>query len=468
MGLSLVDICTCRMTSALDDEPEVVDSPHQDKELEAQDTDLEPSSDEDDEEEVSAKKRFEEITRDLKSGQLDLRDEARLREFTIENASYLDQKTTGDGDHNTLLHMLVEDAKDKVFDTYQPLVKLLLERHPQLLGEKDSNEKTPLYIAISKKRDKLVRFMCDAHAHIDTVLSIPCYHSENCLHVAIRRNVSPKLAIFLVQKAGEGTLCAKDDKGNTPLNLAVDYERCTDAQLEVVEALILRCDKAMDERTNEPNLFSPYRYHEYTRVEFLKKAAEADLKKVPKDEKDIVPGRTEEPSTAGREDRERLSAKAKTPRQMNDPKVPPPIPGPKVPNMPPAPGPEQRASYGGLHRTGTGDKGIPSRGGGEMGDRHSKLGDMTLNIPSSTARSGVSDGSRTPDRTKPSKAKRRTKDEAKVTEESAETILNYLKLHCMRTRNHDDAVDFLYGRNQGMWPRFPSYEFPSSGANCAP
>jgi ankyrin repeat protein len=255
------------MTSTLDDEPEVVDTPHRDKELEAQDTDLEPSSDEDDEEEVSIKKRFEEIIRDLKSGTIDLRTEAVLKEFAIDNASYLDQKTTGDGDHNTLLHMLVEEAKDKVFDTYQRLVGLLLARYPQLLGEKDSNEKTPLYIAISKKRDKLVRFMCDAHPKIDTVLSIACYHSENCLHVAIRRNVSPKLAIFLIEKAGEGTLCAKDDKGNTPLNLAVDYDRATEAQLEIVEALVLQCDKAMDERTNAPNYFSPYRYHEYTRAE---------------------------------------------------------------------------------------------------------------------------------------------------------------------------------------------------------
>jgi ankyrin repeat protein len=436
------------MASAIDDEPEVVDSPHRDKELEAQDTDLEASSDEDDEEEVSAKKRFEEITHDLKSGQLDLRNEGKLKEFAIENASYLDQKTTGDGDHNTLLHMLVEDSKDKVFDTYQPLVKLLLERHPQLLGEKDSNEKTPLYIAISKKRDKLVRFMCDSHANIDSILSIPCYHSENCLHVAIRRNVSPKLAIFLIQRAGEGTLCAKDDKGNTPLNLAVDYERSTEAQLEIVEALIERCDKAIDERTNAPNFFSPYRYHEYTRAEW-NKAAEA-AKKASKDEKDITPGRGEELSSAGREDRDRFGAKAKTTRQTNDPKVPPPMPVPKAPSIPTPPGPEQSSkSNSSLRRVGTGERGIP---GSSDKDKYRKLDDMALNIPLNISRAGASDGSRTPTTTKPIRAKKRTKEEAKVTEESADTILNYLKLHCMRTRNHDDAVDFLYGRSQGNPP----------------
>ena len=426
------------MTSALDDEPEVVDSPHREKELEAQDTDLEPSSDEDDEEELSTKKRFEDIIRDLKSGQLDLlRNEARLQEFVVENANFLNQKTTGDGDHNTLLHMIVEEAKDKVFDIYQPLVQLLLKRHPQLLGEKDSNEKTPLYIAISKKRDKLVRFMCEAHPDIDTVLSIACYHSENCLHVAIRRNVFPKLAIFLIQKAGERTLCAKDDKGNTPLNLAVDYDRCTDAQLEVVEALILRCDKAMDERTNAPNFFSPYRYHEYTRAEARK--AEAESKKALKDEKDIISGRAEDPSSAGREDRS--SAKAKTMRQNDDPMVPPPMPMPKVPNIPILQGPEQRSNSN-IRRVNTEDKGIG--GSAESANKHVKLGEMVLNIP----RSGVSDGSRTPTTTKP-RAKKRVKEEVKVTDESADAILNYLKLHFMRTRNHDDAVDFLYGREQG-------------------
>ena len=85
----------------------------------------------------------------------------------------------------------------------------------------------------------------------------------------------------------------------------------------------------------------------------------------------------------------------------------------------------------------------------ESANKHSKLGDVTLNIPPSISRSGVSDGSRTPATTKP-RAKKRVKEEAKVTNESADAILNYLKLHCMRTRNHDDAVDFLYGREQGM------------------
>src|SRR5579862_9323693 len=155
-----------RPDSTLDEEPFVVDSPLRDK-----DNESDPSSDEEDEEEVSVKKRFEEITRDLKNDKLDLRDVAKLNQFASHHASYL-KKKTGDSDHNTLLHLLVEDAKDKVIDKYQPLVKLLIDLYPDLLAEKDGNEKTPLYIAISKKRNKLVRLMCDTHPKVDPVLGI--------------------------------------------------------------------------------------------------------------------------------------------------------------------------------------------------------------------------------------------------------------------------------------------------------
>jgi len=211
----------------------------------------------------------------------------------------------------------------------------------------------------------------------------------------------------------------------------------------VVEALISKCDKAMDERTNAPNAFSPYQYHEHTRAE-AKKAADAEAKKVPKDEKD-VPGRVEEPSAAGREGpagRDATGSKAKTMRQANDPRVP--VAMPKVPVIPSS-GSELGKANAGIRRVGTGERGIL---GAELNGY--KMGAMSLNIPSSTVRPGETDGSRTPVQTKPSRAKKRTKEEAKVTDDSADAILNCLKLHCLRTRNHDDAFDFLYGRNQGM------------------
>jgi hypothetical protein len=114
--------------------------------------------------------------------------------------------------------------------------------------------------------------------------------------------------------------------------------------------------------------------------------------------------------------------------------------------MPITPGTEQRSNSS-IRRVDMGDRGMA--GIAESTNKHSKPGEMALNIPPNTSRSVFSDGSRTRTTTKP-RVKKRIKEEAKVTEESADAILSYLKLHCMRTRNHDDAVDFLYGREQGM------------------
>lgn len=120
------------------------DSPIRDREQEGDGQETEGSSDEDDEEEISVGNKFKDVVRQLKEGKLDLRDPVKLKAFALENANYLGQKTLGNGDHNTLLHLLVDDAKDKVFDIYQPLVKLLIENYSQTLEEKDSNEKTAL------------------------------------------------------------------------------------------------------------------------------------------------------------------------------------------------------------------------------------------------------------------------------------------------------------------------------------
>ncbi|KAH0562507.1 hypothetical protein GP486_002799 [Trichoglossum hirsutum] len=464
-----------RPDSTLDEEPFVIDSPRRDKDDEAQES--EQSSDEEDEEDISVKKRFEEITRDLKNDKLDLRDVAKLNQFAAHHASYLKQKT-GDSDHNTLLHLLVEDAKDKVIDKYQPLVKLLIDRYPDLPAEKDSNEKTPLYIAISKKRNKLVRLMCDTHPKVDAILGIPCYHSENCLHVAIRRKVTPKLALFLIGHGSEGTLCAKDDKGNTPLHLAVDYERCTDAQLEIVKALILQCDKAMDERTNPPNSFSPYRYHEHTLAE-AERVAEAEARKAAK-EKEVAQGKKDEGSANGGGGKDGAGVKLNVATQGKDVKFPKPITGPETRHGPFSGielgkiGPLSRAntgsetplgrygasaSYGGPD--GAGNGGYMSAGLGSRLGEPPKIG---LRIPTGPGGLGSSDGRglnpKTPLAPKESR-KKREKEEAKVTKESASAIRNYLKLHCMRTRNHEDAVDFLYGPNQENQIYFDLYESPS-------
>jgi hypothetical protein len=67
-------------------------------------------------------------------------------------------------------------------------------------------------------------------------------------------------------EATEDTLCARDNRGCTPLHLAVEYERCTtDSQFDIVKALIENGDSALEKFTTVPNHYSAYQYHEYTR-----------------------------------------------------------------------------------------------------------------------------------------------------------------------------------------------------------
>jgi hypothetical protein len=427
---------------------------------------------EEDNEEVSVKKRFEEIKYNLQNDKINLRDADELKKFAVHNKDYLGKTTAAaDDDHNTLLHLLIDDAKDRVFDKYQPLVKLLIDSYPELLEIKDNSDRTSLYISISKKRDKLVRFMCDAHPNISAILSISCLRTDYCLHVAIKKNVKPDLTVFLIEHAGEEALCTQDDMGKTPLHLAVEYERCTDAQLQIVKALIRQCDKAMYKCTKEPNCFSPYRYHEYTRAE-AKKAAEAEAKKAAKQkEKEAAQGKKDDASVAsgdGMLKKDGAGGKFKAAALVKDTKALKAVAGHKGQDEPffdveleknesssqantRSQAPLKKyasvnASYSAYRSAGL------ASGSGEP----PKAG---LDVPTGIEGTRSSDG-KVSTQKKPAglkKSKKRSNDkekkseDAKITERSTDAIMNILKLHCMRNMKHDDAVDFLYGRNQGIF-----------------
>lgn len=225
------------------------------------------------------------------------------------------------------------------------------------------------------------------------------------------------------------------------------YERCTESQLDIVQDLISRCDKAMDVRTKEHS-FSPYRYHEYTR--------------------DVAEARREKETEAAREKRDEGSAtgadsaKFKGATQAKGPRPAPPIMGLKRQNKPDwgsekieAPKSGNASSDLWLGRPGSmrgsydGSGGVGSGGYKSVGlvsgpGEPSKVGlHMVTASPVSTEEKGLN--LKTPVASKESKRKGR-----EVTEKSAGAIRDFLKLHCMRTRNDEETVDFLYGRNQGI------------------
>ena len=403
----------------------------------------EEESDVEGEEIISVKKRFELIATGLREKTISLRDKPSLDDFVKSNSNYLHRIADEDGEHNTLLHLLIYDAKDKVFERYRLLIGYLIKPHPDnqdLLKVTDNDGKTPLYRAIAKKRDKLVHFLCENHPDIDSVLSVTC-HLTNCLHVAITGNVPTSLVTFLIGKASEKTLCAQDSNGCTPLHLAVDYARCTESQLDVVKSLIAQSDLALDKRTNAPLAHSPYRHHQNSRELKAKDYAKSSKKSSQAVTKD---GPLTEPTGALSSWKTDLGYKPPTSAVPPDLRAARPSQGHKdeartptdsAPNVLRMP-----------QRTNTMHDAVSAMPG-PLNNISKVLKEPVVgeNPPGQTEKSKVSSSSKG---TK-EKKRRSEREVQEPTEEAANAIRDYLKLHCLRTRSHDQTIDFLYGRSPG-------------------
>lgn len=255
------------------------------------------------------------------------------------------------------------------------------------------------YIAISRKREKVVRLMCAMEKDIDSVFRISCYQA-NCLHIAIKRNVAPKLLTFLIRIASEDTLRAKDDKGKTPLHLAVEYNQCTATQLDIVKELLNKCKGALDERTNPPNSFSAYRLHEDSR-ETARRVAEAEQKAKER----------EKEATQAVDN----STKPKT-SVKHDPKATMTMKGSAPPGGAAASGvePEKNQKEFSMRRTNTGLRGLSQK--------------LALAVPGGAGASSSNDNKSAATVVEKKKSSRtKSKTEIKVTEESANQIRYFLK-----------------------------------------
>ncbi|KAJ4117293.1 hypothetical protein NW765_010710 [Fusarium oxysporum] len=136
-----------------------------------------------------------------------------------------------------------------------------------LLYRVDDSSKTPLHIAIAKKNHTFIELVLDekkSRDDLDSLLRITCEHRRNCIHTAIYHNLQHQLTIKLIKRASEETLRAPDQSGLTPLHLAVDYKYASEAQLQIVEALLAHGDSALDKYTKEPQNLSVYEYQDHT------------------------------------------------------------------------------------------------------------------------------------------------------------------------------------------------------------
>ena len=389
---------------------------------------------------------FKKIENQVDQSKIDLRDPGKMAAFAEEYTNYLGERTSEDNDRKTLLHLLVDGATDQQFDKYEPLIQLIISKYPDTLKEGDRVRETSLYNAVSKKRNKLVRLICNTHPNIDSVFEQPCLSDNGtCVHAAIQKGVAPELVIFLVNKASEKVLCHQDSHGHTPLHLAVEYNRCTKEQLQIVEALVKRSQEAMYKRSDGDAYLSPYLYHMHTRPKVQADEVPAQVpaqvtnekRKHPAPEKYYISAKTRHGHLA--KDSDGGKSKTTDGEELRNPMVP----GPSV-NFD-----AQRGEFSAKH---TPVNPLPSRS--------SKSAELTLGLEEfprdrkdGDPRSFIRQDSSLKKSEKPTKKKKQGKRKvSEVTVASADAVKEFLMLHCMRTMKTEDAVDFLYGKGQGESP----------------
>ena len=393
-------------------------------------------ADEADEDPVHA--MFKAIENQVGQSKINLRDPGEMAAFADEYRRYLGQSTSEANDRKTLLHLLVDGATDHQFDKYEPLIQLIISKYPDTLKQGDRYRETSLYNAVSKKRNKLIELICNEHPNINSVFEQPCLSDHGtCVHAAIQKGLAPKILIPLVNKASKKVLCHQDFQGRTPLHLAVDYNRCTKEQLQIVEALAKRCQEAMYTRSEGDACHSPYMYHMHTRSK-----AQADQDQVASGKKkDPIPKRYHKSSKIRHErmtnNNDGGNYKTTYAEELKDPVVP----GPSR-NFDAQRG-EFSAKYTSVNTLSSWSKSAESTLGLDL-PRDCKDEDPgSVNCQDSSVKRTA----------KPTKKKNHGRSKVlEVTTASADAVKDFLMLHCMRTMKTEDAVNFLYGKGQGESP----------------
>ncbi|KAB5545922.1 hypothetical protein GE09DRAFT_1132964 [Coniochaeta sp. 2T2.1] len=395
-------------------------------------------SESEEEEEEDLGDTFDRFIRRIKENDLTLDVQANLDTFIKEHESILGKRTSK---NQNLLHLLAESAgsKDWYKKTKRLVKALITTQWPEgdLLAQQDADDKTPLYCAIATKDHKLAKVMCEAHPNIDSIIGIPSKQT-NSLQKALQLKISTnaELITLMIEKSSPETLCAKDEKGLSPLHLAVAYQRADDTQLNIVKSIVDRCPQAMDQTYDhkESGLLSAYRYQELTHKEGLEQAAREARKKA-QEKKESASAANGQASAKSVKD-----AAPARPRQQAPLEQGPYQPGAKMPTKSEA---APTGKFGSASpKTAVADS-APKPGQLSKTKTEAKM-DGKKEKESKTA-DGKTKVKKSSDGTKKKSSK---VSKILPSEEAAKVTKKYLKLYCLRTKNHDDAIEFLYGVQQ--------------------
>ena len=240
------------------------------------------------------KKSLEKVQEALKSPALE-QDEAGQHRFLELYGNYLSPHEDSirdkiDMDTRNVLYALARSKPDAPSHSW--LVKHLVKRHPDLLREMDYTEDGALVVAIKRGKVDFIRAVLESgieESKLQSILLPLGTSKDNCIHLAINKDIDQQITVKLIEKASEDILAAQNSKKYTPLHLAVDYRRCSWPQLDVLKALLKHGDTALDPRTGKPDFFSPYRYHFETQRIHIKKLEDEKNNQIAKVRKAKIP-----------------------------------------------------------------------------------------------------------------------------------------------------------------------------------
>lgn len=399
---------------------------------------------------ISVKDLLDKVLKAIKDGDKDLTNSSQLKAFKAGDGNLL-ASNTGDLRQPTALHIMAAmDKKElpKLDSKMEPLIKHLVEHENDVLSSLDRSGHTPLFLAIEAKKEKMVQWMCDSHPNISAILAITSNDKDkmNCLHIGIDKRV--KFLDLLIEKADPETLAAKDGDGNTPLHLAVEYKKCKREQLDIIQKIIAKSDIVVQHRENgdfNDNGLSPYLHHKENVRKAQAKEKDKEKKKL-KEEKEREKGNTRVRPDGVETD---SSAPNRDPApRSQEPSGPG---GPANPNgqgTDPSSRPDKRPTVQTDNRNKYGGRGAqPAQPGMNMNSpatgtapplsvNKDDLRKMALHVPdpsvklASDARSVTDSGHK-----------------SKVDETVLKDVERLLKLHYLRSRSYNEAMEILYGRN---------------------
>ena len=174
-------------------------------------------------------------------------------DFLDRHAEIADKCVTKGG--GNLLHRVVEVVhhNDVNPSHVELLVRQLVKRWPRLLADVNRDRQNPILMATRLRESRLVDYMisaCNDSDHLERALGEKAQEGKTCLHAVFQAPLRLSTIGRLIERASDDLLAVQDDRGRTPMHLAVSYSGlCSDPGTKL---MALFMDRDLKVPRNDP------------------------------------------------------------------------------------------------------------------------------------------------------------------------------------------------------------------------